>query len=157
MTQPTYELHHIGLLVKDVESATQVQLTRYGYQIESEIIHDPIQTARVRFLRLPHAQHWLELVAPENEQSKLFNALAKRGEGLHHLCYEVSCLAAAIAHLREGRQLLLSGPTPAVAFGGRCIAWFMDRAGLLTELVEAGEGPLSLASILPRPIKEPSR
>jgi methylmalonyl-CoA/ethylmalonyl-CoA epimerase len=155
MTQPTFLLHHIGMLVRDIEAATQLQVARYGYQIESDIIHDPIQTARVRFLRLSNATNWLELVAPEDEGSKLFNALTKRGEGLHHLCYEVSDLAAAITHLREGRQLLLSGPTPAVAFGGRCIAWFMDRTGLLTELVEAGTGPLTLASISPSPLKEP--
>ena len=96
-----------------------------------------------------------ELVSPENENSKLSNVLAKRGEGLHHLCYEVPGIEAACEHLREGRQMMLSGPTPAVAFGGRRIAWFMDRAGLLTELVEAGAGPLSLATLAHLRAQEP--
>jgi methylmalonyl-CoA/ethylmalonyl-CoA epimerase len=132
-------------------------VARYGYCIESAVISDPVQTAQVRFLRLPLGQHWLELVAPMAGESKLANALAKRGEGLHHLCYEVSDIAAACEHLRAGRQMMLAGPTPAVAFGGRPIAWFMDRAGFLTELVEAGPGPLSLASILSPHAQESQR
>jgi methylmalonyl-CoA/ethylmalonyl-CoA epimerase len=139
-----FQLHHIGLLVRSIERATELQVARYGYRIESPIIHDPVQTARVRFLRLPQGAHWLELVAPEDAQSRLAGALARRGEGLHHLCYQVPRLTEACAQLREGGQMLLAEPVPAPAFGCRPIAWFMDRAGLLTELVEAGPGPFSL-------------
>ena len=154
MQESSFRLHHIGILVHSIEAATTLQVARYGYRIESDIILDPVQTARVRFLRLNQGTHWLELVSPENEQSKLSNALAKRGEGLHHLCYEVPEIGVACEHLRLGRQMLLAAPTPAVAFGGRPIAWFMDRAGLLTELIEAGEGPFSLDDILPRHSRE---
>jgi methylmalonyl-CoA/ethylmalonyl-CoA epimerase len=154
MIAPSFQLHHIGMLVKSIENSTDLHVSRYGYGIESEIIHDSVQTARVRFLRLPAGRNWLELVSPEDEHSKLSNALAKRGEGLHHLCYEVPLIQSACEYLRQGKQMQLSGPTPAVAFGGRPIAWFIDRAGLLTELVEAGEGPLSLASLLSLPFQE---
>jgi methylmalonyl-CoA/ethylmalonyl-CoA epimerase len=155
MTIPPFRFHHTGLLVKSMEAATALQVERYGYRIESPVIHDPVQTAFVRFLRLPGAAHWLELVSPEGERSKLAEALRKRGDGLHHLCYEVDDLDAACAHLRQGRQMLLAPPAPAVAFGGRPIAWFMDRAGLLTELVEAGPGPLCLAALSPTAPQEP--
>jgi methylmalonyl-CoA/ethylmalonyl-CoA epimerase len=155
MTLPPFQLHHIGLLVKSIEQATDLHVARYGYRIESPIIQDPVQTARVRFLRLPGASQWLELVSPEAGRSKLAAALGKRGEGLHHLCYEVPDIQAACTHLREGRQMLLADPAPAVAFGGRKIAWFMDRAGLLTELVEAGPGPLSLDTLMPMTPQEP--
>jgi methylmalonyl-CoA/ethylmalonyl-CoA epimerase len=154
MTHPTFQLHHIGLLVKSIEIATELQVTRYGYQIASDIIHDPIQTAHVRFLRLPNGLNWLELVSPDDGNSKLSNALTKRGEGLHHICYEVTGIESAGEHLRQGRQMQLSGPTSAVAFGGRRIAWFMDRSGHLTELLEAGEGPFSLGSLSPIPLQE---
>jgi acyl carrier protein len=61
----------------------------------------------------------------------------------------VANIKSAAACLRE-RQLLMVGTiASAVAFGGRRIAWFMDADRLLCELVEAGEGPLSLAT-LPR-------
>lgn len=151
MVQIPFRFHHIGLLVKSIQEAADLQVARYGYQIESAIICDPVQTANVLFLRLPNSCHWLELVSPTDDHSKLANALAKRGGGLHHLCYEVHDIESACEQLRTSRQLMLSGPTPAVAFGGRRIAWFMDLAGLLTELVEEGPGPLSLASLSASP------
>ena len=135
-----FRLHHIGLLVRSIEVATDLQVARYGYRIESGIIHDPVQTAWVRFLKIPGTDHWLELVAPDGAGSRLASALAKRGEGLHHLGYEVADMAAACASLRHG-QIPVAPPVPAVAFEGRRVAWFIDRAGLLTELVEGGAGP----------------
>lgn len=151
----TFRLHHIGLLVASIEEATLIQRQRYGYLVESEIILDPVQTARVVFLRLPGGSNWLELVSPADDSSKLSNALKKRGEGLHHLCYEVEDIESACATLREQAQLMLAPPTPATAFQGRRIAWFMDRRGHLTELVEAGIGPFTLASICPPSTQEP--
>jgi len=44
-------------------------------------------------------------------------------------------------------MLMLSKPVAAQAFPGRRIAWFMDSAGLLLELVEQGAGALGLNSI----------
>ena len=157
MDTPSFQLHHIGLLVRSIEAATDLQVSRFGYRIESEIILDPIQTARVRFLRLANATQWLELVSPEDEHSKLSNTLTKHGEGIHHLCYEVPGIEEACEHLRQSRQMLLSVPTPAVAFGGRRIAWFMDRSGFLTELLEAGDGPFSLSTLYPATRQESSR
>jgi len=142
-----FRLHHIGMLVDSMEKAARLQVERYGYRIESEIILDPVQTAFVQFLRLPGQGHWLELVSPVPGESKLAQALERRGEHLHHLCYEVVSLSDAVDHLRQCRQLLLADPTPAEAFPGRRIAWFMDRARQLTELVEQGEGTLSLQSL----------
>ena len=76
----------------------------------------------------------------------MYNAL-ERGEGLHHLCYEVLDLAAAGQLLREQKMLLLGKAQLAAAFPGRSIAWYMDRQSQLVELLEAGEGALSLARL----------
>jgi len=139
-------LHHVGTLVDDIEAATRRMVDRFGYAVESPVIEDAAQTARVRFLRLPGADHWLELVTPVGERSKLRNALSK-GVTLHHVCYEVSDLTAALTHLRDGGMLVIGEPTPAVAFGGRRIAWLMDRHAPLVELLEAGAGPFGLADL----------
>lgn len=143
---PKLTLHHTGLLVKDVAVAARHYADVLGYRIESEPIDDPVQTARVQFLRLPGAVHWLELVAPLGSESKLAGALAKGG-GLHHLCYEVADIATATAHFRAAGCMVISEPVPAVAFPGRRIAWLMDRQRFLFELLEAGEGLLGLSSL----------
>ncbi len=136
-----FRLHHVGHLVRDVAESAKRFVTRFDYRIESEVIEDPVQTAFVQFLRLPDGRSWLELVMPNGPESKLSRALA-RGGGLHHVCYEVDALSAACEGLRTDGMLLLAAPEPAVAFGGRPIAWLMDRAGTLVELLEDGPGPL---------------
>lgn len=142
----TFRLHHLGCLVADLETAARDFENRLGYRRESEIIHDPVQTAQVLFLRQPGVFSWLELVTPDGPTSKLANALRKGG-GWHHSCHETDDLAAACAQLRGNGMFPLGDPAPAAAFPGRRIAWFMDAHGLLVELLEAGDGMLSLASL----------
>ncbi|MDS4068009.1 MAG: VOC family protein [Candidatus Competibacter sp.] len=138
-----FPLHHIGFLVKDVSLAASDFVSRLGYVVDSEVIEDSVQTACVQFLRQPGANNWLELIMPNGPHSKLLGALQKGG-GLHHLCYEVEDIARACEHMRSRSMLMIARPVPAVAFPGRRIAWFMDRSNFLLELLEAGEGPLSL-------------
>lgn len=142
-------LHHIGHLVKDIPAAAKILVENYGYRIESGVIEDPVQTAFVQFMRLPGATNWLELVSPNGENSKLKATLAK-GCGLHHVCYEVDGIETVCAQFSTRKMMILSPPVPAVAFGGRRIAWFMDHTRMLVELVESGDGPLTLDSITSR-------
>lgn len=144
------ELHHLGYLTGDLAAASAHFHQILGYRIESGVIEDPAQTACVQFLRLPGGTSWLELVSPAGPDSKLSNAL-RRGDALHHVCYEVDNLESACSAYRDRGCMMVGAPTPAVAFPGRRIAWFMDRRRFLFELVEAGSGPLSLASILSAP------
>jgi len=140
--------HHVGLLVRDVEDAAKHYTNLLGYRVESAAIDDPVQTARVLFLRQPKADSWLELVAPLGPGSKLCNLLNKGG-GLHHVCYETLELDASVETLRNEGCMVVGLPVPATAFPGRRIAWLMDRQRFLFELLEAGDGVLSLASLRP--------
>ena len=143
-----YQLHHVGTLVADIERAARALVERFGYQRYTDVITDEIQTARVQFFLLPGASQWLELITPHGPRSKLSNALRK-GTTLHHLCYEVADLDGAVQRLRDRGLLLVGAPAPAVAFGGRRIAWLMDPAAPLVELVQSGVGPLNLSELTP--------
>jgi methylmalonyl-CoA/ethylmalonyl-CoA epimerase len=142
-TDPAFRLHHVGTLVADLAASADAMVRRLGYEPYTPVIEDPVQTARVQFFHLPGADHLLELVTPDGKHSKLANAL-RRGVTLHHLCYEVEDLDGAIVRLRDSGMLDLGAPAPGVAFGGRRIAWMMDRTNPLLELLEAGRGALSL-------------
>lgn len=139
-------LHHVGYLVKDIPSAAAYYCELLGYRIESEVIEDAQQTAQVQFLRQGGAASWLELVSPASANSKLTAALQK-GVTLHHLCYEVADMEQACHHFRAKGCFPVGEPTPAAAFPGRRIAWFMDTRRLLIELLEKGQGALSLADL----------
>jgi|SRR5579884_179526 len=130
-------LHHVGILVKDIPQAASDYIRRFGYEARTEIIHDPVQTAYVQFLRLPGESSYIEFVAPDRPESKLSNALRKGG-GLNHLCYSTSDIEAACKQLRAEGLILLQAPVAAVAFSGRRIAWLMGRDALPIELVERG-------------------
>ena len=131
-------LHHIGLLVPEIAKAAEIYTRRYGYELTSDVILDPTQTAYVQFLRLPGDSAQLELVSPAGEHSKLSNALRKGG-GLNHLCYATSDIETACRLLRAEQMILLQAPVAAVAFPGRRIAWLMGGDRTPIELVEAGE------------------
>jgi methylmalonyl-CoA/ethylmalonyl-CoA epimerase len=128
-------LHHVGIVVKDIPSAVAEYVTYLGYEITTEIIHDPLQTAFVQFLRLPGERVFMEFVAPDGEESKLTNALRKGG-GLNHTCYATEDIDQACEDLRCKGMFLLQAPVAAAAFPGRRIAWLMGRLCNQIELVE---------------------
>jgi methylmalonyl-CoA/ethylmalonyl-CoA epimerase len=128
-------LHHVGYATKDIQPIAESYMTRFGYELSTGIIHDPIQTALVQFLRLPKDQTYLELVAPDGPKSKL-SSTVKRGIHLSHLCYISGPLEESIAHLEENGLKLFSDPKPAVAFAGRRICWLLGEDQLPIELVE---------------------
>jgi methylmalonyl-CoA/ethylmalonyl-CoA epimerase len=128
--------HHVGVLVKDIAEASP-HYGRLGYRPATEVVHDPVQTAHVQFFRLPGDGAYLELVAPDDADSKLANALRKGG-GLHHVCYSTAGIAGACEELSAAGWFLIAAPVPAVAFGGRRIAWLRGADRVLMELVEKG-------------------
>src|SRR6266568_6323286 len=99
-TDANLQLHHIGVLVKDLAKTAETYEQRFGYLRRSEIIHDPIQTAMVQFIQLPGDRAYTELITPDGPESKLTNALNKGG-GLHHLCYSTGNIEKACARLRQ--------------------------------------------------------
>ncbi|MDE1155840.1 MAG: VOC family protein [Acidobacteriaceae bacterium] len=129
-------LHHTGVAVKDIAQAAANYVTRFGYSLASPVFHDPAQTARVQFLKLPGQAAFLELVTPDGEQGKLV-AATKAGGALHHLCFIANGpLEAEVERLRSTGMLLISEPTPAVAFAGRRICWLMGNDRVPVELIE---------------------
>ena len=136
LTAPLH-LHHVGIAVRDIPEASIAYTDRLGYVPHSGVIHDPEQTANVQFFRLSGDPVLVELVSPAGPASKLSAAVAKGG-GLHHLCYATDDIDRACQELQLLGLTVIHRPTPAVAFGGRRIAWLAGRDRMLTELVERG-------------------
>jgi catechol 2,3-dioxygenase-like lactoylglutathione lyase family enzyme len=129
-------IHHIGFVVASIRQVGSQFAESLGVQWSGEIIHDPLQEARVTFLRVAGPETpAVELVEPDGEKSQLHNFL-RRGGGLHHLCYEVDSLDAQLVQSRSAGGLILRKPLPAAAFGGRLIGWVFTREKLLLEYLE---------------------
>ena len=139
---PNLRLHHIGLVVRAIEESRTFYLDVLQYRERTPIIHDPIQTAFVQFFSIPGSDHYIELVAPDSDTSKLREA-SRKGKPLNHLCYSCHNIAHMVSFLKESGCIVRQDLIPAVAFDGRFIAWLMTPVGLLIELVERGpEGSL---------------
>jgi methylmalonyl-CoA/ethylmalonyl-CoA epimerase len=133
-----FQLHHVGVVVADLEKAAAEYAQRYGYAVKSPVIEDPVQTARGQFLKLPADSSYLEILVPSGPNSKLADAFPK-GRRLNHLCYIAPDIEAACVALRGQGMFLLQAPVEAVAFRPRRIAWLMGTDGIPIELVEPGE------------------
>jgi methylmalonyl-CoA/ethylmalonyl-CoA epimerase len=128
--------HHVGYVVSSIAQVGQDFARSLGAEWDGAIIHDPLQEARVTFMRCAGPESpAVELVEPAGDTSPLHKVVAKGG-GLHHVCYEVDSLDAQLAESRAAGCLVVKNPLPAVAFGGRRIAWVYTRQKLLVEYLE---------------------
>jgi methylmalonyl-CoA/ethylmalonyl-CoA epimerase len=128
--------HHIGFVVPSISAVAQGWAASLSARWDGEIIHDPIQRVRVAFFYPSNPRNPVfELVEPASQTSPV-NTFLKKGGGLHHVCYEIDDLEAALDNARSERWAIASSPSPAVAFNGRRIAWVCSRNRLLVELLE---------------------
>lgn len=129
-------LHHLGFVVASISAVAEEFSSSISAQWDGQLIHDPLQRVRVAFFQSIDVRNPVfELVEPADQSSPVSNFL-KKGGGLHHVCYEVDDLESGLSAARETGLLTVSRPTPAVAFGGRRIAWVCSKDRLLIELLE---------------------
>jgi methylmalonyl-CoA/ethylmalonyl-CoA epimerase len=129
-------LHHLGFVVASITTVAEGFAASMSASWDGQIIHDPLQQVRVAFFSPADARNPVfELVEPASEISPVSNFLKKR-VGFHHVCYEIEDLESGLEQALGVGFAVASGPTPAVAFGGRRIAWVCSRSHLLMEFLE---------------------
>lgn len=134
--QPEGAFHHVGFVVSSIAKSIAGFASILQADWDEQIFHDPNQGARVTFLKSRKACDPLwELVEPADEKSPV-HAYATKGGGLHHVCYVVENLEQALVEARASGSLITRQPMPAVAFGGRRIAWIYTKNRLLIEYLE---------------------
>jgi methylmalonyl-CoA/ethylmalonyl-CoA epimerase len=128
-------LHHVGFVVANIEASVPGMSRALLAHWNSEVFTDPLQRVRVTFLRGGYQNPLLELVEPLGQDSPVFRFLGEGG-GLHHLCYEVFSIPEHLNRIRAAGGVIVSRAKPAVAFGGRPIAWALTREKLLLEFLQ---------------------
>lgn len=132
----TTNINHIAIVVKDIEKALAVYHDVIGLPLE-HIAEEPAEAVKVAFL--PTASGEIELVQPTTADSGVAKFLAKRGEGLHHICLEVDSIDATTQKMMaQGMEVL--GQVRANARGEKYIFIHPKSAhGVLIELYEKSE------------------
>ncbi|HJW82684.1 MAG TPA: methylmalonyl-CoA epimerase [Anaerolineae bacterium] len=127
-------IDHIAIVVADLDAALNFWQDALGLDL-SHVEEVKDQESRVAFL--PSGQSEVELVEPINDSSGVARYLAKRGPGMHHICFEVDDIRETLAKLKlRGVQLINQEPT--IGTGGKQIAFIHPKStfGVLVELYE---------------------
>ncbi len=128
----TKKINHIGIAVKNIETATPFYRDVLGMNFEgTEEVAE--QQVRVAFFQVGESR--IELLEPTSPDSPVAKFLEKNGEGIHHIAYEVDDLEAALADL-QAKEVRLIDKTPRKGAHGASIAFVHPKAsgGVLTEL-----------------------
>ena len=129
-------LHHIGYVTASIAASVEEYTKATGLAWDGIIIHDPLQMVSVAFLgSCDDGSAMIELVEPAGRRSPV-NRFLEVGRGLHHVCIEVADLPAHIEASRAAGCTVVRIPLPAVAFGGRKIAWITTPSGQLIEFLQ---------------------
>ena len=131
-------IHHVAVVVQDLETSLAFYRDGLGLTLEAIL---PVDEDRVRIAFLDVGESKVELVEPTDETTGVARFLASRGEGFHHVCFEVPELARALDMLaRQGIELI--DATPRRGAEGP-VAFLHPRSchGVLVELIEAPGGP----------------
>jgi methylmalonyl-CoA/ethylmalonyl-CoA epimerase len=127
-------IYHLGYAVEDIEAASRFYSENFGAEpTEPEVVEE--QGIVATMFRV--GESMIELVQPTRPDSPVARFLERRGEGVHHVAYEVEDLEAALRELkRNGVELV--DEKPSAGAGGTRVAFVHPKSafGVLTELVE---------------------
>ena len=130
-------IDHIGIAVYDLDAAAQL----YGGPFDMAEQHrETVEEQGVEALLLEVGEGHIELIKPLSEDSGVAKFIAKNGEGMHHVAYQVDDIDAALEKVREA-GLRLIDEKPRTGIRGSRVAFLHPKStgGVLTEIVEPAE------------------
>ena len=131
-------IHHVAVVVADLDAGITLYRDLLGLQLTLVL---PIESDRVRIAFLAAGESRIELVEPSDDTTGVARFLASKGEGFHHVCFEVADLAGALQRLvNDGVQLIDAAPRRG-AEGPVAFLHPNSCLGVLVELIEAPGGP----------------
>ncbi|GJM41674.1 MAG: methylmalonyl-CoA epimerase [Ardenticatenaceae bacterium] len=132
------KVNHIAIVVESLDDAKAFWVDALGLEL-SHKEHVASQAVDVAFLPVGNSK--IELLQPTDNESGVAKYLQKRGPGMHHICFEVEDIDAALSKLKAaGIQLI--NEEPVVGSDGRKFAFIHPKAAnsVLVELYELTVG-----------------
>jgi methylmalonyl-CoA epimerase len=129
-----FTIDHLGIAVKSLSAAKAIY-EKLGLSVSPE---ETVEQEKVRLVMVPVGDSRLELLEPTSDDSTIAKFIAKRGEGLHHVCMRVPDLPAAVQKLKSAGVRLVSEEIKTGAGGHHYVFVHPSSAGgVLLELVDA--------------------
>src|SRR4051812_12672319 len=131
-------VHHVAVVVRSIDESLAFYRGALGLDLET-VMAIPSDRVRIAFLAVGESK--VELVEPTDDTTGVARFLASKGEGFHHVCFDVPNLAETLLRLEiDGLELIDSAPRRG-AEGP--VAFIHPRSchGVLVELIESPGGP----------------
>jgi methylmalonyl-CoA/ethylmalonyl-CoA epimerase len=130
-------VHHVGLVVRRLEEGLAFWQDTLGLRVSKQAT---VRDQGVRAALLPVGRSEIELLEPIDAEGGVARFLARRGEGLHHVCFETPDVAAALEAARDqDLPLIDQAPRPGLA-GLICFLHPKGTRGVLVELATPPPG-----------------
>lgn len=127
-------IHHVAVVVEDMEKSLAFWRDALGMDLH-ELRDVPAEKSQVAFMPLDGAE--VELVMPTSDDSGIAKYLAKRGEGMHHICLQVDDIVGMLSQLKS-KDIRLINEEPRKAEDGKQYAFIHPEStgGVLVELYQ---------------------
>jgi methylmalonyl-CoA/ethylmalonyl-CoA epimerase len=127
------KIHHVGVVVPDLDQALVLWRDTLGLHLTKSMV---VQDQGVKAALLRAGETEIELLEPINPENGVGKFLAKRGGGLHHVCFETDDVARELEAARsKGIQLIDQRPRPGLA-GMICFLHPKAARGVLVEFAQ---------------------
>lgn len=100
-------IDHIGIAVKNLENSLS-----FYKSMNAEPYHfEEVESQKVRVAIIKVGESNIELLEPTTDESPIYKFIEKKGEGIHHICYDVKDVKFAIETLKkDGFKLIDENP-----------------------------------------------
>jgi methylmalonyl-CoA epimerase len=152
-------IDHLGIAVRSLEESLSFWAGALGLEVAGI---ETVDSEGVKVAMLPAGRSRIELLEPLGDDSPVAKFISGRGQGIHHLTFEVGDIEAALARLGE-RGIQVIGEAPRAGAEGSRVAFVHPKStgGVLVELVEKSAGATEGGDLVPgKPVlaylREPS-
>ena len=128
------KIDHLGIAVRSISDSLGFYQDALGLELTQT---EAVDNQGVNVALLSVGESRIELLEPFSEETPVGRFIARRGEGLHHICYEVDDLTTKLEELRSRGVRLLDG-YPRRGAEGKMVAFLHPASahGVLVELVQ---------------------
>ncbi|VXB37356.1 Methylmalonyl-CoA epimerase [Flavobacterium sp. 9R] len=128
------KIEHIGIAVKDLQASNLLFEKLFGAPAYKEevVVSEGVKTSFFQ-----NGPNKIELLEATNPESPIAKFIEKKGEGIHHIAFDVTDIVAEIARL-EGEGFVVLNPTPKKGADNKLVAFLHPKStnGVLIELCQ---------------------
>ncbi len=132
------KIEHIGIAVKNLEASNLLYEKLLGVSAykEEEVVSEGVKTAFFK-----SGPNKIELLESTTEDGPIAKFLEKKGEGIHHIAFEVDDIVAELKRLKQEGFVILND-TPKIGADNKLVAFVHPKStnGVLVELCQ--EAPI---------------